>query len=90
MSEIYLIQESIEEDFRPLFSNYPVSYALTEEDANEILRNSLTILKQVFADLEVLGQCTNRLHVTYTDLETGHHMRVIYTVRKVYNTTLAL
>lgn len=90
MSEIYLIQKSIEEDFRPLFNNYPVSYALTEEDANEILRNSLTILKQAFVDLEVWGQCTNRLHVTYHDLGTGHHMRIIYTVRKVYNTTLAL
>lgn len=90
MSEIYLIQKSMEEDFRPLFNNYPISYALTEEDANEILRNSLTILKQAFADLEVYGQRTNRLHVTYHDLGTGHHMRIIYTVRKVYNTTLAL
>lgn len=90
MSEIYLIQKSLEENFKSLFDNSPVSYAFTEADANEILRNSLSILRQVHADLKVLGQDKNWLHITYTDLETGHHMRAIYTVRKVYGTTLAL
>lgn len=90
MSEIYLIQKSLEENYKTLFENAPMSYALTEADANEILRNSLSILKQVYAELKVLGQDTNWLHVTYTDLETGHHMRAIYSVRKVYGTTLTL
>lgn len=90
MNEIYLIQKSLEENFKTLFDNAPVSYALTEAGANEILRDSLPILKQSLADLKVLGQDTNWLHITYTDLETGHHMRAIFTVRKVYNTTLVL
>ena len=83
MESIYVIQKSLEENNKTVYSNFDVSYSVTEEGANEILRDSLTLLKRVYADLKVLGHDTNWLHITYTDLETGAKMRAVYTVVRV-------
>ena len=83
MESIYVIQKSLEENHKAVYSNFDVSYSVTEEGANEILRDSLTLLKRVYADLKVLGHDKNWLHITYTDLETGAKMRAVYTVVRV-------
>ena len=85
MKPIYVIQKSLEENHRAVYSNFPSSYAVTEEGANEILRDSLPLFERVYPDLKVLGHDKNRLHITYTDLDTGAHMRAIFSVVKVYN-----
>lgn len=90
MDAIYLILKSVEKNYKMLYDNDPISFAVSEAGANEFLRDSLPLLERVYPDLKVLGQDTNWLHITYTDLESGEHTRAIYTVRKVYNTTLAL
>lgn len=90
MEAIYVIQKSLEENHKMLYANFPVSYAQTEDGANEILRDSLPLWKRCYADLKVLGHDHNWLHVTYTDLETGAHMRAVFTVVKVYNMVYAL
>lgn len=90
MEAIYVIQKSLQRGGEMMFVNSGISFATTEEGANEILRDSLSLLKTMYPDLVVLGQHRNWLHITYSEPETGFHMRALFTVARIANTLVAL
>ena len=78
--QIYIIMRSLTVNSEDYYGDQPSTYTLSAEDATELLNKTLGQLREWYSDLEVLGQDYNRLHVRYTDNETGEETESSYWV----------
>lgn len=78
--QIYIIMRSLTVNGEDYYGDQPSTYALSPEDATELLNKTLGRLREWYSDLEVLGQGKDRLHVRYSDLETGEETEGSYWV----------
>lgn len=78
--QIYIIMRSLTVNGEDYYGDQPSTYALSAEDATELLNKTLGRLREWYSDLEVLGQDDNRLHVRYTNDETGEETEGSYWV----------
>lgn len=78
--QIYIIMRSLTVNGEDYYGDQPSTYALSPEDATELLNKTLGRLREWYSDLEVLGQGEDRLHVRYTNDETGEETESSYWV----------
>lgn len=78
--QIYIIMKNLTVNGEDYYGDQPSTYALSAEEATELLNKTLEQLREWHSDLEVLGRGEDRLYVRYTDEETGEETEKYYWV----------
>lgn len=78
--QIYIIMKNLTVNGEDFYGDQPSTYALSAEEATELLNKTLGRLREWYSDLEVLGRGEDRLHVRYTNEETGEETEKSYWV----------
>lgn len=87
MKEIYILTKSYEVNDEPQYKNEPSTFAQTQEEAREILNNTLEYWRRIRPDLEVLALDDRHLHVQYyTDSGEMLHDEVVWVTRVLHGT----
>lgn len=87
MREIYILTKSYSLNDEPQYTNEPSTFALTKEEAIEILANSLNYFQTIHADegFEVLGYDDRHLHFHFfTDDGESEHDEVIWVTKVLH------